>query len=1042
MKKILLLPLLLITSIVSATNYYVRTGGSDTNSGLSDQEAWEHHPWMSTWKAGRKTLLPGDVVHMKCGNSWIISAPSGPFMTVAQSGSSGKPITTTSYGTGAKPVISISGDYNYPVIRGGYRSFITIDGLDIRHWSSKFSNNGQVGIEFGGSGSNVPHDWVIKNCEIHNCPKAGIWGFTNAYNIVIGDVEADVTATESSFSNHIYDCGYGGILLSGCSYDTRESNFHIYFNYIHNIIGTTMYSPNAYGVALNSTSSSNGTLKNVYVRYNLVKDIPTWEGLDTHGGNNIYFQYNHVKNCMGGIATQAVNGYSNGLSHCYIDHNVIENPSTAYNYYFIQMQDSPTKGPENCYIGYNKLIFPSQPKGGSGYGIKAVRHTNLTIEFNHILNGIPNSGSAIQVYYPVENNIIRSNYISNWYDGIYMLGSSGDCKIHNNIICSTSSVNSALYIGKSTSSGDFMVYNNTIFCNTGGRSLLNFLGLTLSGGGVLSIKNNIIGFPAASLSGIYLSIPAIPGSSFSCDNNLYWNSSRANPFYMNSATLKWSDWNSKGSDIHGIYGSTPLFTNATGSFSKESDFRLQKNSPAINAGVGVGLTSDYYGAPIQGSPDLGAVEYQLETSQNPDYLYSVIENSAPSTLEIGFNITLANIIPAVLAFIVHVNNENRKVESVNVSGTKVLLLLSTPVKAGDIVRVTYIKPAANPLQAATGGLVESITDQLVVNKVSESNTPPVIKLSYSKTNYSGFVNEISAASSYDDNKDNISFTWITPPNVSVSATSGAKIEFLAPDVDKSTEFVFTVKASDGKSVQSKSVTLNVLPYKPELEEAVVSDVTASGYHSANYPYNIIDGDNSTMWSVDGINQWIIVELAEMYRVQHVKISFNPLQGRESYFSVQGSEDKEVWNPIITKVASCSFSGDDQVFDFPLSKSGNGFRYIKLVGMGNISDSWNYISELRIYGSRYDSPSAYMEQPVKIYPNPAISFVNVRIDDTGMKTDFIRILDSSGNIVYHETVGLEANDQIQINLNQKPGFYIVQMGLGSSTLFVQKLIITR
>jgi hypothetical protein len=48
--------------------------------------------------------------------------------------------------------------------------------------------------------------------------------------------------------------------------------------------------------------------------------------------------------------------------------------------------------------------------------------------------------------------------------------------------------------------------------------------------------------------------------------------------------------------------SDPLFVNPT------TDFHLQPSSPAINAGVDVGLTGDYEGKPIRGVPDIGAYE--------------------------------------------------------------------------------------------------------------------------------------------------------------------------------------------------------------------------------------------------------------------------------------------------------------------------------------------------------------------------------------------------------------------------------------------------
>jgi parallel beta-helix repeat protein len=56
---------------------------------------------------------------------------------------------------------------------------------------------------------------------------------------------------------------------------------------------------------------------------------------------------------------------------------------------------------------------------------------------------------------------------------------------------------------------------------------------------------------------------------------------------------------------------TPHATEKTGDplFRSSSDFRLRSGSPAINAGVDVGLTTDYTGRSIIGLPDIGAYEH-------------------------------------------------------------------------------------------------------------------------------------------------------------------------------------------------------------------------------------------------------------------------------------------------------------------------------------------------------------------------------------------------------------------------------------------------
>ena len=90
----------------------------------------------------------------------------------------------------------------------------------------------------------------------------------------------------------------------------------------------------------------------------------------------------------------------------------------------------------------------------------------------------------------------------------------------------------------------------------------------------------------------------------------------------------------------------------------------------------------------------------------PAYVNSVIENATPARLEMTYNLTLANILPATSAFTVKVNSVTRTVSSVAISGTKVLLTLASPVVYGDAV-TAYTKPSTNPLQTVAGGRISS-----------------------------------------------------------------------------------------------------------------------------------------------------------------------------------------------------------------------------------------------------------------------------------------------------------------------------------------------
>ena len=75
----------------------------------------------------------------------------------------------------------------------------------------------------------------------------------------------------------------------------------------------------------------------------------------------------------------------------------------------------------------------------------------------------------------------------------------------------------------------------------------------------------------------------------------------------------------------------------------------------------------------------------------PVYKSSAVENAAPSVLEMIYDLTLANIVPATTAFSVKVNTVTRSLSKVAISGTKVLLTLSSPVVYGDVITVLLYK---------------------------------------------------------------------------------------------------------------------------------------------------------------------------------------------------------------------------------------------------------------------------------------------------------------------------------------------------------------
>lgn len=621
--------------VKSWASYYVKNGGDDTADGLTDATAWEHHPWMSTW-TGSTILVAGDVVNMKCGDTWSISGAVAPYMEITQSGTSSKPITTTTYGIGAKPIIKIADDVAFPVIRGLGVSYITIDGLNIQHFeATQDVDHNQSGIAFGKDADlDVPHDWIITNCDIHNCPRSGIWGMDDSYNIIVGDTTKSSIATTSLYSNHIYDCGYGGIQLKGRNPISDRSDFKVFYNYIHDIDSISGLARDAYGIAFSSSpigmgqENSDGWPTYCTASFNYVENIPGHTGIDCHGGRYIYIRNNYVHNCKYNIdvfAADRIDYESAFLEYAYIEDNIITNPAapTIGNCYFIVLSaENPAYRISHGYITNNEIYYITRPASETSSNAIVVQNADgVIVDGNKLYNGPQGAGGAIGVAYTTttfaKNIIVRNNFILNWDGGLRFDpdGIDGNLDIYSNII---NSHLRPLFCAGGTLGGDVNIFNNAFLSGdiTVAKRVINFAvsAVTIGAGITLTIKNNIIGFSAELLDGRYIIPPATINGTVTIDYNIYWNSTYATPFYWAGGNRNWAYWQgTAGNDTHSPNTTgnlDPVFSNGGGSLLLDTDFGLGIGSPAINSGMDTGIITDYNGNPRVGNYDIGAIEKQ------------------------------------------------------------------------------------------------------------------------------------------------------------------------------------------------------------------------------------------------------------------------------------------------------------------------------------------------------------------------------------------------------------------------------------------------
>lgn len=249
---------------------------------------------------------------------------------------------------------------------------------------------------------------------------------------------------------------------------------------------------------------------------------------------------------------------------------------------------------------------------------------------------------------------------------------------------------------------------------------------------------------------------------------------------------------------------------ADGSLPDINFMKLAQGSDLIDAGTDVGL-------PFSGSaPDLGWSESSSTSAipAIPVYVSSVIQNTTPSRLELTYNLSLANIVPGVSAFAIKVNNVTRSVNTVAISGSKVLLTLASPVIYGDVVTVAYTKPASNPLQTASGGVAASITAQNVTNNVAAiNNQPPVVSIS-SPTKSTGFIAPaaITIDANASDPDGSITKVEFYNGTSKLGEITSAPYSYTWKEVPAGT-YSITAAATDNKGLKTVSAAVTVVVEK-------------------------------------------------------------------------------------------------------------------------------------------------------------------------------------------------------------------------------------
>ncbi|MBB6498862.1 right-handed parallel beta-helix repeat-containing protein [Pedobacter cryoconitis] len=358
----------------TATYYVDADNGNDTNAGTSATSAWK-----TVAKVNATTFKPGNSILLKTGCIWNDQLyPKG-------SGSATSPIRISSYGTGAKPMIFLSGTIGAPVYLFNQSNWI-IENLEVSNYSVTRGTVFRQGIFIQNTGGGVTSNITIRNNYVH--------------------------AVSGSFRYAGFDPhAFGGIAVvtTGTVGTDRFDKITIEGNIVEDA-GRT-------GIVVwdNVWEASGNASTNVQILNNSVKDIDS-DGILVFGCEGALIDHNVANNC----GRYREDGQFNGAAAIW-----------------------PTRG-RNCITQFNEAFNTQALDGnGDGQGFDLdIDSYNFVMQYNYSHD---NAGGFMLILDASNsiNSIIRYNISQNDHRTIFTFagGITPGTSIYNNTVYIKSGLN-------------------------------------------------------------------------------------------------------------------------------------------------------------------------------------------------------------------------------------------------------------------------------------------------------------------------------------------------------------------------------------------------------------------------------------------------------------------------------------------------------------------------------------------------------------------------------------------------------------------------
>jgi len=415
MRKLLFVLILICSISVSATNYYVKLTGNDTNTGLSDAQAWK-----TVNKVSGFAFASGDVISFKGGDIWVSTYPSGGiYGRLAPIVGN---ITINSYGTGQA---EITGWNELP----GW----TTSG----NWTESSTGIWRMAL------ANVVNRLWINGVDSYRCETTSLtdlakWKWDTGYLYLKSATNPATTFTSiksGSEQDRVIELLNPGITLDNLK--ISSGNTCIFINNANNVTvkNCTIGDKVNYN-GINVWCSNGTTVNNIVIRNNafITGDVIRYlYAKDPHSTGDAIQLGDGCTNCK--IYSNSFTGWSHSAVHFYTTNtayqfsgnevysNYITAPTIDYARAFnIDSHSASSNNSIHDNTVFDVSIGNQLNSNGLKFynnlidGIRAVPYTTL-VGYGISISGYISDATNMEIYNNTIKNCINVGILLNWYSG-------------------------------------------------------------------------------------------------------------------------------------------------------------------------------------------------------------------------------------------------------------------------------------------------------------------------------------------------------------------------------------------------------------------------------------------------------------------------------------------------------------------------------------------------------------------------------------------------------------------------------------------------